>query len=90
VRTGARARLVRQAQCADTDLDADLWFPVNPHPVRARREAAEAIAICDACPVRAQCLAWSLEHWTLGQHGVWGGLVPADRAALRRSLRLAS
>jgi len=49
----AWARLVRQAQCADTDLDADLWFPVNPHPVRARREAAEAIAICDACPVRA-------------------------------------
>jgi len=34
--------------------------------------------------VRTQCLELSLRHWDIGQHGVWGGLVPADRAALRR------
>lgn len=28
----------------------------------------------------------SLRHWDTGQHGVWGGLVPAERAALRRRL----
>jgi hypothetical protein len=87
---GAWARLAAQARCADADIDADRWFPVNPKPARARREAADAIAVCDDCPVRAQCLAWSLEHWTVGQHGVWGGLVPAERAVLRRSLLLAS
>ena len=45
----------------------------------ARREAATAIATCMACPVRAQCLELSLRHWDIGQHGVWGGLIPADR-----------
>jgi hypothetical protein len=29
-------------------------------------------------------LCLSLRRWTIGQHGVWGGLVAADRAALRR------
>src|SRR5216683_4742939 len=29
-------------------------------------------------------LALSLRHWDIGQHGVWGGLVAAERAALRR------
>jgi hypothetical protein len=37
-----------------------------------------------ACPVRAQCLELSLQHWDVGQHGVRGGLVPAERAELRR------
>jgi hypothetical protein len=35
-------------------------------------------------PDSAQCLALSLRHWDIGQHGVWGGLVAAERAALRR------
>jgi hypothetical protein len=34
----------------------------------ARGEAAAAIAICQACPVRGQCLALSLRHWDIGQH----------------------
>jgi hypothetical protein len=33
--------------------------------------------------VRGACLELALRHWTIGQHGVWGGLVPAERAALR-------
>jgi hypothetical protein len=36
--------------------------------------------------VRAQCLALSLRRWDVGQHGVWGGLVAAERMALRRKL----
>jgi WhiB family redox-sensing transcriptional regulator len=83
------AQVIRQARCADASLDADEWFPVSAHPKSARREAAAAIAVCAACPVRTQCLALSLRHWGFGQHGVWGGLVPAERAALRRR-RLAS
>jgi hypothetical protein len=34
--------------------------------------------------VRTECLAFSLRDWDIGQHGVWGGLVAAERAALRR------
>ena len=82
-------QVIRQARCADVSLDADEWFPVSAHRESARREAAAAIAICDACPVRAQCLTLSLRHWSIGQHGVWGGLVPAERSALRRR-RMAS
>jgi WhiB family redox-sensing transcriptional regulator len=79
-----RARVARQARCADSGLDPDQWYPVSTNPARARHEAAAAIAVCASCPVRAQCLELSLRHWDTGQHGVWGGLVATDRARLRR------
>jgi hypothetical protein len=72
--------------CIDSSLDADEWFPVSTGGQEARREAAAAIAICQACPVRSQCLALSLRHWDVGQHGVWGGMVAAERASLRRQM----
>jgi Transcription factor WhiB len=79
-----RAWVAGQARCADSGLDPDQWFPVSIEPARARHEAAAAIAVCTSCPVRALCLELSLRHWDIGQHGVWGGLVAADRARLRR------
>jgi Transcription factor WhiB len=78
------ARVARQARCADSGLDPDQWFPVSIDPARARHEAAAAIAVCTSCPVRVQCLELSLQHWDIGQCGVWGGLVATDRAHLRR------
>jgi hypothetical protein len=78
------AEVTTKARCADGTVDPDEWFPVSTEAEAARREAAGAIAICTACPVRGACLELSLRHWTIGQHGVWGGLVEADRAALRR------
>ena len=78
------ARVARQARCADSGLDPDQWYPVSIKPAQARHEAAAAIAVCTSCPVRAQCLELSLRQWDIGQHGVWGGLVAADRAHLRR------
>ena len=78
------ARVIRHARCAEGSLDPDQWFPVNAEAGKARQEAAAAIAICATCLVRAPCLALSLRHWAIGQHGVWGGLVAAERAALRR------
>jgi hypothetical protein len=80
------ARLIRQARCADSEVDADQWFPVSADAETARREAADAIAVCQACPVRSLCMALSLRHWDIGQHGIWGGLVAADRASLRQQL----
>jgi hypothetical protein len=45
-----------------------------------------AIAVCASCLVRGQCLTLSLRHWDIAQHGIWGGLIAADRARLRRRL----
>lgn len=92
LRTGAAvdhglwAQVTRYARCADSRLDPDQWFPVSMDPAGARQEAALAIAVCAICPVRGECLALSLRHWDIGRHGVWGGLVAADRARLRRGL----
>ena len=80
------AEVTSKAQCADGTLDPDEWFPVDADAKAARREAAGAIAVCTARPVRGACLELSLRHWIMGQHGVWGGLVAADRAALGRWL----
>ena len=80
------AWVARNARCADSGLDPDEWFPVSPDPDRARQEAAAAIAVCTGCLVRGQCLELSLRHWGIGKHGVWGGLVAAERARLRARL----
>jgi hypothetical protein len=81
---GLWAQVARYAHCAGSGLDPDEWFPVSAEPAPARHEAAAAIAVCNTCLVRAQCLALSLRHWDIGQYGIWGGLVAADRARLRR------
>lgn len=73
-----------KARCADGALDPEEWFPASLHEERARREAARAIAVCMSCPVRAEYLELSLRHWGIGQRGIRGGLVAAERAALRR------
>lgn len=66
---GWRAR----ALCADPQFDPELWFPESGSARAAKR-------ICAACPVRAECLAFSL---TLGVPvGVWGGLSEKQRRAL--------
>jgi hypothetical protein len=77
-------RVIRHARCAGSGLDPDQWFPISVEMDKARQEAAAAITVCTTCLVRAECLALSLRHWDIGQHGVWGGLVAAERAALPR------
>jgi hypothetical protein len=73
------------ARCAVTALDPDEWFPLATTATAARAEAACALALCVVCPVRAECLELSLRHWrAVGRYGIWGGLVEAERAAVRR------
>ena len=80
------ARVIGHARCTGSSLDPDQWFPISVEIDKARREAAAAITVCTACLVRAECLTLSLRHWDIGQHGVWGGLVAAERAALPRHM----
>ena len=76
-------QLIMHARCATSTLDPEDWFPMSVEIGKARHEAAAAIAVCTTCPVRVQCLTLSLRHWDIGQHGVWGGMVAAERMALR-------
>jgi WhiB family transcriptional regulator, redox-sensing transcriptional regulator len=76
------------AQCARCHIDPDQWFPVSKDTAKARREASAAIAVCNSCPVRAQCLELSFRHNPgFGAHGIWGGLVETEREPQRRSWR---
>ena len=62
------------ALCAQTDPEA--FFPEqgsSPRPAKV---------VCDACPVRVDCLEHALANDEL--YGVWGGLSPRARGELRR------
>jgi hypothetical protein len=75
--------VIARAACSASELSPDAWYPVSGPAQAARREAAGAIAVCAGCPVRGECLELALRSWTIGQHGVWGGTVPAEREELR-------
>jgi WhiB family redox-sensing transcriptional regulator len=70
-----------QARCAGSD--PDLWHPKNNDAAQAK----QAKRICRRCPVRAECLAYALEHGE--EHGVWGGMSVRERERLRREERAA-
>ena len=75
--------VLERGACSTSGLSPDDWYPLSAPAEAAAREAAAAIAVCSACPVRGECLELSLRNWTVGQHGVWGGTVPAERERLR-------
>lgn len=63
------------------DEDPELFFPDGETP-RYARQIAAAQQVCAACPVREDCLRAAIE----GGHaaGIWGGLLPGERARLVR------
>lgn len=63
-----------RALCAQTD--PDLFYPDKGERVDA------AIAICAACPVKAQCLDYALANDE--RFGVWGGKSERQRHALAK------
>jgi len=75
--------VLARAACSNSRLNPDDWCPVSVPVAAARREAAAAIAVCAACPVRGECLELALRNWGIGQFGVWGGTVPTEREKLR-------
>jgi WhiB family transcriptional regulator, redox-sensing transcriptional regulator len=65
------------AACRDADVD--LFFALD----EASQQAA--VAICDTCPVRVECLEHALA--TGEQYGVWGGVREQERKRISRSRR---
>jgi WhiB family transcriptional regulator, redox-sensing transcriptional regulator len=63
-----------QAKCLDADPEA--FFPEKGGSTR------EAKRICAACPVREECLEYSLTNEE--RFGIWGGLSERERRRVRR------
>lgn len=89
IKDGELDELVRQAKTApacETE-DPELFFPIADTGSRVQRSKAaqqieEAKAVCQRCPIRAQCLAGALARDE--EFGVWGGLSEKERRALKR------
>jgi WhiB family redox-sensing transcriptional regulator len=74
----------QRAACRDED--PELFFPVSDIGLGAR-QADQAKAVCDRCPVRAQCLEYALDNGL--DYGIFGGTTEAERRELRRKERAA-
>lgn len=70
----------RGAMCAQ--VDPELFWPGKGHEGQA--QAAKAKKVCESCTVRLKCLAYALRRDE--QDGIWGGLSPRQRRALKRRM----
>lgn len=71
------------AACKESGYDARWWFP----EVKSQNNSKKAVAVCDVCPVRVECLEYALA--LPEPHGVWGGMTEtARRTEMRRRSRL--
>ena len=68
-------------RAACRDVDPEIFFPTGVGVLTAR-QVVRAKAVCQRCPVRAECLRWAQFH--ASGDGVWGGLDAEERRELRR------
>jgi WhiB family redox-sensing transcriptional regulator len=75
---GVDSRWQQEAACR-TVHDPDLFFPGKSDTGEAAKQ------VCAGCPVLSQCLEFALATMPHPRedHGVYGGLLPAERARLR-------
>lgn len=81
------------AQLRNIDVEHDTWFEQAAckgmdtnlfMPERGDNKAArQAIAICDGCDVKWNCLAYGLGE----RQGIWGGQTDKARRAIARAMR---
>jgi WhiB family transcriptional regulator, redox-sensing transcriptional regulator len=64
-----------RARCLETDPEA--FFPEEGNTSRRAKR------VCRSCEVRAECLAYALEHDE--RDGIWGGLTERERRRLHRT-----
>lgn len=57
------------------------WFFPPEHGSPSLYEAGRAV--CNGCPVKSECLAWSLENGDV-YHGMFGGKTPRERQRMDR------
>ena len=66
------------AACRDTD--PNLFFPAGTTGI-AVEEIEAAKALCQSCPVRAQCLEFAMI--ANQEAGIWGGTTEEERRKMR-------
>lgn len=74
-----------QAVChPDNGHDPAIWFPTRPHGGNLTHDDVirPAVALCNTCPVRLQCLADAKKREE--QWGVWGGVSFEHMTKLKR------
>nr|WP_231930622.1 WhiB family transcriptional regulator [Friedmanniella luteola] len=67
------------AACVREDLN--LFFPISTVGAAAAQQVAAAKAVCARCPVRQDCLEWSLDVGP--EFGIFGGCTEVERRRLR-------
>lgn len=76
------------AACRDPRLPIDLATVTEKHLSGPSRQLhpgfLAARAVCQRCPVLADCQAWVLDPGTMDVAGVVAGLAESDRRELRR------
>lgn len=71
---------IAEALCAETD--PAIFFPDIGGSIAAPKR------VCNACPVRAECMESALEDEP--GHGIYGGLTPMERRAVRNDRKAAA
>jgi len=68
----------KKANCADTPKVS--FFPAN------KRSVKSALALCDACVVKGECLKYALDNEII--YGIWGGTTENQRRKIRSQNRV--
>lgn len=64
-------------------MDPNTFYPGRHSTPAEMREARD---VCQKCPVRWDCLAYSLINWE--KVGIWGGFTEIERRELRKMLKI--
>ncbi len=67
------------SDAACSTADPDLFFPISSSGP-ARRQVAQAKAICTRCHAQQACLGYALDAGPV--QGIWGGTTEAERRLL--------
>lgn len=65
--------------------DPDLYYPDAGDGGGAAHYVKQAKKACKGCPIIMQCAEYAVKFNE--EYGVWGGLSPMDRKAIRRNAR---
>ena len=70
------------------DSNPDAWFPEIPRGMRTEsntlklvNETRRALALCESCPRKADCLEAGMQEENLS-FGIWGGTLAGERVLL--------
>lgn len=61
--------------------DTNIFYP-EINAKGGKRQIADVKAICKICPVSSDCLTFAINNDE--QFGIWGGLLPKERAKIKK------